>query len=61
MKWINTGFYWLENQEIMKNQDFDVSNNKSGILLYQSEADKSIKPLNLFLNNIITYVAKKSP
>ena len=29
------------NTEIMKNQDFDVYNNEIGILLYQSEAEKS--------------------
>ena len=30
----------------MKMSSFDVQNNEIGILLYQSEAEKSIKPLN---------------
>ena len=49
IKAINTGLQGLENPEIMKMSSFDVSNNEIGILLYQSEADKSIQPFNLFL------------
>ena len=48
IKGINTGFQGLENQEIMKSQDFYVWNNEIGILLYQSEAEKineAIKPI----------------
>ena len=56
-KWINTGFYVLKNPEIMKMSSFDAWNNEIGILLYQSEAGKSIKLLNLFLNKIIIFVA----
>ena len=41
----------LGNQEIMKNQELDVWNNEIGILLYQSEAGKSIKPLNLIFES----------
>ena len=41
IKAINTGLQGLENQEIMKNQDFAVQNNEIGILLHQSEAEKS--------------------
>ena len=47
IKAINTGLQDLKSQAIMKSQDFDVYNNEIGILLYQSEAEKSneaIKP-----------------
>ena len=44
----------------MEHQDFDVWNNEIGILLYQSEAEKYIKLLNLFSNKIIIiYILSK--
>ena len=42
-----------KNPEIMEDQVFEVYNNEIEILLYQSEAEKYIKLLNLWLNKII--------
>ena len=53
------GFYGFKNPEIVQMTSFDVQNNEIWILLYQSEADKYRKLLNLFLNKIIIYFAKK--
>ena len=61
IKVINTGLQGFKIPEIMKMSSFEVLNSEIGILLYQSEAEKSIKPLNLVSNDIIIYLAQTSP
>ena len=48
--WIEAINNRSQNQEIMEKQDFDVWYNEIGILLVPGEAEKYIKPLNLFFN-----------
>ena len=41
MKWRNAGLQDFKNQEIMKMSSFDVLHDEVGIVLGQSEAEKS--------------------
>ena len=45
----------------MEFADVDVEHNEIDISLYQNEAEKSIKMLNLLLNNIMPYCGQKWP